>query len=413
MTYWIGEKTARFAGCGLLVTVMALLCSAMSFAQVTSGTIFGTVKDQSGAYAANATVTIRDAATGVERSVSTTEGGGFVVPSMPPGTYVITIELAGFKKLEKTGIILSAADRLNAGDFVLTVGGAAEQVTVTADAGQLQLQSNSGERSDLVTSKQINDLALNGRNIIDFVKLIPGVVSGFDGQVAGTGGIDAFNVNGTRANQHEFTIDGASNVDTGNNGGTHVTLNPDAIAELRVLTSNYQAEYGKAGGGQLAVVTKNGTNEFHGNARWFHRHEGLNANNWFANQSGTPIAKYRYNYLGYQIGGPVLIPGTGFNKNKDKLYFFRSQEYYNQLTPAAYEQFRVPTALERVGDFSQTVDGNGNPLVIYNPATGTPFSGNKIDRNQLPPQQQAIFDQVSKVLSLYDAPNVAGNNRYK
>ncbi len=419
MTYWIGEKTARFAGCGLLVTVMALLCSAMSFAQVTSGTIFGTVKDQSGAYAANATVTIRDAAAGVERSVSTTEGGGFVVPSMPPGTYVITIELAGFKKLEKTGIILSAADRLNAGDFVLTVGGAAEQVTVTADAGQLQLQSNSGERSDLITSKQINDLALNGRNILDFLKLIPGVVSGFDGQFAGTGGIDAFNVNGTRANQHEFTIDGASNVDTGNNGGTHVTLNPDAIEEVKVLTSNYQAEYGKAGGGQIAVTTKTGTSEFHGDLRFFHRHEGFNANGWFnklAQESGsTPTNQrpiYRFNYFGYQLGGPLFIPKGGFNKSKDKLFFFWSQEFYRQVIPGGLDQFRVPTALERSGDFSQTVDGNGNNLVIYNPATGQPFPGNKIDRSQLSSQQQAIFDQVSKVLSLYGLPNVSGNNQY-
>ena len=394
-----------------LLLLPILLC-APGYAQVTSGSIFGSVKDSSGAYVPNAKVTVQNASVGLLRTVTTSEAGYFVVTNLPPGKYTIVVEAARFKKLEKTDVILSATDRLNAGDLVLAVGAVVESVSVSADAGELQLQSNSGERSDLVTSKQINDLALNGRNIIDFVKLIPGVVSGFDGQVAGTGGIDAFNVNGTRANQHEFTIDGASNVDTGNNGGTHVTLNPDAIAELRVLTSNYQAEYGKAGGGQLAVVTKNGTNEFHGNARWFHRHEGLNANNWFANQSGTPIAKYRYNYLGYQIGGPVLIPGTGFNKNRDKLYFFWSQEYYRQLIPGGYEQFRVPTALERVGDFSQTVDGNGNPLVIYNPATGTPFSGNKIDRNQLPPQQQAIFDQVSKVLSLYDAPNVAGNNRY-
>src|SRR6266550_4028829 len=371
MTYWIGEKTARFAGCGLLVTVMALLCSAMSFAQVTSGTIFGTVKDQSGAYAANATVTIRDAAAGVERSVSTTEGGGFVVPSMPPGTYVITIELAGFKKLEKTGIILSAADRLNAGDFVLTVGGAAEQVTVTADAGQLQLQSNSGERSDLITSKQINDLALNGRNILDFLKLIPGVVSGFDGQFAGTGGIDAFNVNGTRANQHEFTIDGASNVDTGNNGGTHVTLNPDAIEEVKVLTSNYQAEFGKAAGGQIAIVTKGGTNQWHGDVRFFHRNEGLNANEFFANNNNTPIAKYRYNYIGYQIGGPI---------RKDKLFVFWNQEIYRQLIPiSGTTTFYTPTKLERQGDFSQSIDGNGLPIVIAGPG----ITNNKIDPTQL------------------------------
>src|SRR5581483_7871414 len=105
--------------------------------------------------------------------------------------------------------------------------------------------------------------------------------SGFNGAVSGTGGIDAFNINGTRANQHEYTIDGASNVDTGNNGGTHVTFNPHAIQEVKVLTSNYQAEFGKAAGGQVAIVSKGGTKDWHGNARFFHRHESLNANEWF------------------------------------------------------------------------------------------------------------------------------------
>jgi len=125
--------------------------------------------------------------------------------------------------------VLSAADKLNAGEYTLQIGGAAETVTVAADAGQLQLQSNSGERSDLITSKQLNDVALNGRNELDYMKLVPGVSGMVDGHASGTGGIDSFNVNGTRSNQHEFTIDGASNVDTGNNGGTHVTINPDAI----------------------------------------------------------------------------------------------------------------------------------------------------------------------------------------
>jgi len=219
-----------------LIPLFMSLCSTALPAQVTSGTISGTVKDQSGGYAANATVTVRDASTGVVRSVSTSEGGGFVAPNLPPGTYAITIELAGFKKLEKTGVIVSAADRLNAGDFVLTVGTTADEITVTAESGELQLQSNSGERSDLISGKQLNDVALNGRNVLDYMKLVPGVISSFDGHASGTGGLDSMNINGTRANQHEFTIDGASNVDTGNNGGTHVTINPDAIEEVKILT---------------------------------------------------------------------------------------------------------------------------------------------------------------------------------
>jgi hypothetical protein len=401
-----------------MVLGFTFLCVASLFSQVTSGTILGTVKDPTGAVIANATVIIRDAATGVTRTVTTSETGGFVAPNLLPGTYTIIVEAQGFKKLESSGIILSAADKLNAGEMTLALGSTTESVTVAADAGQLQLQSNSSERSDLITSKQLNDVALNGRMVLDYVKLIPGVTSWFDGSAATNWGLGAFTINGTRANQKEYTIDGTSNVDTGYNGGGHVTVNPDAVAEMKILTSNYQAEFGKAAGGQVAVTTKSGTNQFHGNARFFHRHEGLNANNWFANQLGkdsqghevSPRPLYRYNYAGYQIGGPVIIPGTKFNKNRDKVYFFWSQEYYRQLVPTGeVNRIRVPTALERQGDFSQTVDGNGQLLIIYDPSTGLPFPGNKIVPTSA---QKPVFDEVSKLLSSYVQPNVTGNNSY-
>ncbi|MGE5206663.1 MAG: carboxypeptidase regulatory-like domain-containing protein, partial [Chlamydiota bacterium] len=306
----LSEKKLTLISVSVLLFV-ACFGSLALLAQVTSGAIFGSVKDQSGAYVAKATVTVSNPATGVKRTVATGQNGEFVVPNLLPGTYAIAVEASGFSKVEKTNIILSAADRLDAGEFVLHVGATSAVVTVTADAAQLQLQSNSGERSDLITGKQLNDVALNGRMVLDYMRLIPGVVSDFDGSASTTYGIGAFNVNGTRANTHEYTIDGSSNVDTGDNATTHVTINPDAIAEMKVLTSNYQAEFGKAGGGQVAVVTKSGTNQFHGNVRFFHRNEGMNANNWFADQANAvtpgsvPIALYRYNYFGYQVGGPV------------------------------------------------------------------------------------------------------------
>ena len=271
------DRVVRITLC-LLIAVIGL---APLWAQVTSGTIFGRVKDASGAYIANATITVQSPEIGAARTVTSNSSGDFVVPNMPPGTYDLTIEGKGFKKLDAHGIVLNAADKLNAGEFTLTIGTVADSVTVTADAGQLQLQSNSGERSDLVTGKQLNDVALNGRNVLDYMKLIPGVAGTLDAHQSGTGGLDAYNINGTRANEHEFTIDGASNVDTGNNGGTHVTLNLDAIEEVKILTSNYQAEFGKAAGGQIALTTKSGTNQWHGNGRFFHRNDGLNANEYF------------------------------------------------------------------------------------------------------------------------------------
>jgi hypothetical protein len=418
----MSRTLARAQRVALISTLMLLVAMATSplTAQVTSGTIFGTVKDASGAFIRDAKVTVTSPSIGLTRNTLSGGDGIFVVPNLPPATYSISIEYQGFKKLSADGIVLSAADKLNAGDFLLQVGTASESVTVTADAGQLQLQSSSGERSDLISGKQLNEVALNGRMVLDYMKLIPGVVSQFDGSASGTGGLDQFNINGTRANEHEFTIDGSSNVDTGNNGGTHVTINPDAIAEVKVLTSNYQAEFGKAAGGQIAVVTKSGTNQFHGNLRFFHRNEGMNANNWFANQSDppTPIALYRYNYFGYQIGGPIL---------KNKLYFFWGQEYYRQLIPTGgIDTFRTPTALERQGDFSgdlvpsTAVDRNtlqptafvncdSTPAqgCIYDSASGNAFPGNKIDPSTLSADQQAVFNNVSKVLSLYSLPNIS------
>jgi len=393
----------------LMLAMMVCMFSATVLGQVTSGTIFGVVKDASGAVVPNATVTVKSPSMGLTRSVTSGEAGNFVVPGLPPATYSIAVEAQGFKKLEKTGVALSAADKLNAGDFQLEVGAQDSSVTVIAEGSQLQLQTNSGERSDIITSKQLNEIALNGRMVLDYVKLIPGVVSTFDGHQSGTGGNDAFNINGTRANQHEFTIDGASNVDTGNNGGTHVTINPDAISEVKILTSNYQAEFGKAAGGQVVLTTKGGTNQFHGNVRYFHRHESLNANDWFKNRDNVDIAKYRYNYVGYQIGGPVLIPGTEFNKNRDKLYFFWNQEYYRQLIPIqGATQFYTPTALERQGDFSQSVDGDGQPIQVF----GAGIANNRIDYNLLTPAQKGVFDQVQKILNLYPLPNVTGQLGY-
>jgi hypothetical protein len=384
--------------------ITCFCCISLS-AQVTSGTVFGTVKDPSGAFIKDATVTVVNPANGSTRTVRSADNGEFVVPNLLPGTYNITVEAPGFKKLDSTGIVLSAADRLNAGNFVLAVGTSTESVTVSADAGQIQIQANSGERSDVITSKQLNDVAINGRNVLDYMKLIPGVVSTFSGAVSGTGGIDGFNINGTRANQHEFTIDGASNVDTGNNGGMHVTLNPDAIQEVKVLTSNYQAEFGKAAGGQVALVSKSGSNQWHGNGRFFHRHEGLNANEWFNKKAqldpanGTPHNDpklYRYNDVGYQIGGPI---------RKDKLFAFWSQEFYRQLIPSGGTiQFYTPTQLERQGDFSQSIDANGEPVVISGPG----IVNNKIDPSLLPPAQQAVFANVQKILNLYPLPNANG-----
>ena len=389
-------------------TLTALICTlsgvARLEAQVTSGTILGSVQDSTGAAIPGATVTATAPTVGITRTVVTSGNGTFSLPNLDASTYDIAVSARGFQSRTKTGVVLSSADKLNAGVFKLTVGEATASVTVEADSGQLQLQANSGERSDLITGKQLNDIALNGRNVLDILRVIPGV-AGYGGSfgVSGTGGLSSYSVNGTRTNQHEFTIDGASNVDTGDNGGTQVTINTDAIAEVKVLTSNFQAEFGKAGGGSIIVTSRGGTNQFHGNLHFFHRNEGLNANSWLSDHNNIAKQKYRYNTIGAQIGGPIL---------HDKLYFFYSNEFYRQLVPGSISTYRVPTALERMGNFSQSVDSSGNAIQIYNPNTGTQFPGNIINPALLTTAQQANYIQIQNILNLYPLPNVTGNNTY-
>ncbi len=372
-----------------------------AFAQTTSGTIDGSVQDTTGAVIPNATVTAVASSIGVTRTVKSGGNGTFAIPNLPAGNYHLTVSAAGFQTLQKDGVILNSASNLNAGNFALQVGTEATTVTVQADTGQLQIQADTGERSDLITGKQLNDIALNGRNVLDLLRVVPGISGVGAFGASSTGGLDSYSVNGTRTNQHDFVVDGSSNVDSGNNGGTQVTENTDAIGEVEVLTSNFQAAYGKAGGGSIVLTTRGGTNSFHGNAHFFHRNEGMNANDWISNHNGTAKQLYRYNTFGYQVGGPIKT---------DKLFFFFSNEFYRQLVPGAIIQYRTPTALERTGDFSQSFDSGGNLIQIYDPTTHLPLAGDRIDPATLTPAQQANFTQLQKILNLYPQPNVTSSN---
>jgi hypothetical protein len=384
---WIGRVFCLF----LILTATFSLVPALR-AQVTSGTIFGSVQDPTGALIPTATIRATELSKGITRTATASSTGTFSLPNLPPGNYTLDVTAPGFGTLSKSGVILNAADNLNAGIFTLKIGTTASSVTVTADNGQLQVQANSGERSDLITGQQLEEVATNGRNVLDYLRLIPGVAGVGQFGASGTGGIDSYNINGTRANSHEFTLDGASDVDTGNNGGTHVTINPDAISEVKVITSNYQAEYGKASGGQISVVSAGGTNTLHGNVHYFHRNDGMNATGWYNNFNDIPKELYRYNTEGIALGGPI---------KKDKLFWFFSTEHYQQLVPGGTNSYYVPTTAERAGDFSQSIDSSGNPLTIYKPGTGTAYPGNKITSSDINPAIQAVYN-------LYVQPNVSG-----
>ena len=405
---------------GAALALVALL-TASALAQ-TSASLSGTVQDSQGNVIAGAKVTVTDPNKNLKFEGTTSDAGTFSFPTLQPGTYTLTVEMSGFKQLVKTGIIINTADRQSAGTVTLEVGEVTATVQVAADAAELTIKKESGEQSEIITGRQLQETAVNGRNYLDLMKLIPGTVSTVNGQVAGPGGLGNFNINGTRGNMHNLTIDGTTNVDTGSNGTQHVALNIDTIAEFKVLTSNYQAEYGRSGGGDIKIVTRGGGKEFHGTGYLFHRHEGLNANTFMNNADGfkAPPAPpgiqqserslYRYNYAGYNVLGPIRLPGKSLDRLvKDKAFFFWAQEWQRQLVPTGPRQVRVPTAAELGGDFSKTLDGNKLPVFIKDPlltgkceatpATPTPgvnyqescFPGNRIPAQRIDPSGLAIL----------------------
>jgi hypothetical protein len=370
----------------VIVAIAAL--SICAFAQ-NSGSFTGTVKDSEGGVIPGAAVTVVEQATAFRQATTTNAEGNFVFPQLPAGTYTITAEAKGFKKSESKDVVLSVATRVSLGDLVLEVGSITDTITVEANGGQIQIQADSGERSDIVTNRDLRNISLNGQNVVDMMKFIPGVnVSALVANAASTvtNITGSFQVNGTRSLEHEYTLDGITNLNLGNNTGALVSVNPDALEEVKVLTSNYQAEYGRSGGGVIALTTRGGTNEYHGGARYFRRHDSMNADSYFNDLRGgqgtysRPL--YRYNFYGWDFGGPVFIPHVVNGKNK--LFFFASQEYYSQLVPQASSMnILVPTAAERTGDFSHSVDGTGKAITITDPTTGVAFPGNIIPSSRI------------------------------
>jgi carboxypeptidase family protein/TonB-dependent receptor-like protein len=347
---------------------LALLLAVSAFAQ-TSASLSGTVHDAQGGAVAGAKVTLKDAGGKVQLDTNTNGEGFYTFPVIQPGTYTVTIEATGFKKSVKSGIVVNASDRQSTGVTALEVGDITNSVEVTADAAALQIKTESGEQGTAVNNQQIQNLAVNGRNYLDLLKITPGVVTSASFAVSGPGGLGNININGTRPGKNNLTIDGTTNVDTGSNSTQHIALSLDNISEFKLLTSNFQAEYGRSGGGAIQIVTKSGTSQFHGTGYYFHRHEQFNSNSFFNNANGldangsqvNPRNFYRYNQVGYNIGGPVLLPKKVL---KDKLFFFFSQEFQEQLVPQSAKQARVPTDAEVQGDFRNSKDGNGAPIIL-------------------------------------------------
>ena len=398
------KSVVAFTGAVLVTCLLAL---EPAFAQTTSGQISGGVVDQNDQPIPQADVTLTNQLTHERREQKTDASGEFVFVSVQPGTFLISVGAPGFKTLTKQDVALTAAERLSAGTFRMQIGVVTQSVTVSAEATPVQTES--GERSALLDEHQLATLLDPARNFLNLTRVLPGVVaSNKVGQdQLGEYGIDT--VNGVRSEYSSVNVDG---VDATTNGRApdrvETPLNTDAISEVKILSNNYQAEYGGSSGTPINAVTKSGTRQFHGTVYYYKRHEEFNANEFFNNRNGLPRGLNRFNTIGYNVGGPVLIPKTGFNKNHSKLFFFFSQEIWPTVHPGDGSplKLRVPTALERQGDFSQSVVNftTRNPIVLTDPKK----CGASQDQNCLVDNKHinpAFIDpNTQKLLGLLPAP---------
>jgi len=384
------------------LTVVFLL-SASLFGQ-NSGSITGTVRDSTGAVIPAAEVTVTNEGTAVPLKTHTNAQGDYLTAGLGAGTYDVSVAAAGFKTFDTRGVILEVAQKARI-DAVMQVGAISSEVSVVG-TGAAQVQTESSEISGVITSKQISQLVLNGRNFTQLVTLVPGVSNqtGQDEGVVGVAGNVSYSINGGRVEYNNWEIDGGDNMDNGSNDTLNVYPNVDAIAEVKVLTSNYGAQYGRNASGTIETVTKSGTKDFHGDLFEFVRNDAFNARNFF----DTTVPEYKKNDFGYTIGGPVFIPGL-YNRNKDKTFFFFSEEWRREIVPGGSFYEQVPSAQEHQGNFSDVcpaagsaVNAKGFPDCPVNPKTGSYFPNNTVP----------IDPNAANILTLLPLPNQANNYFY-
>lgn len=383
-------KTAAF-----LLFVMSLL-SSVSAQTSTTGQVSGNVADQSGAAVPDATVTITNTGTAEKRTVTTSSDGNYSIPNLAVGTYRLSVSKNGFKETAVAEVVVNVAN-VTRQDIALEIGQLSETVEITADAVQVQTQT--GTVGEIVSGEQVRELPLNGRSFVQLTQLQPGVApSTAQNNISKGlfGGID-FSVNGNSAQSNLFLTDGANNNDTGSNRTILLFPSIEAIAEFKSLRNSYGPEFGQAAGAVVSIVTRGGTNEFHGSLFYFGRNDALNARKFYAPTKD----KLRRNDYGFSIGGPLPFlnfgeGGPATTSGKDRLFFFYSQEWNKEIRGET--RFgSVPTLLERQGNFSQ-------PRTLINPPPGQTrdcsLGGPVISQANLSPAGQAL-------VRLFPLPNVA------
>jgi len=393
----------------LIATLLLSIFSISVFAQETTATITGQVTDSSGAVVPNAEIVLTNVKTREERKTKSGEDGYYSLTFIQPGIYDLSVKVQGFKEYQNRSIELFVNDRKSI-VIALEAGAISEVVTVTGDAPIVQTSPTVG---DVIENRRVVELPLNNRNFMQLVTLVPGVSSTSD-SVAGVGLTNTVNIsiNGTRRNSVNWLVDGVVNTDVGSNITLLSVPTVDSIQEFRVITSVPTAEFGRSGGGVVNLITRSGTSDLHGGVYEFIRNDQLNSNFFLNNAAGrhcdrgeepplgrtcgelrSPVPLLRYNNFGWNLGGPVYIPKI--YEQRDKTFFFFSQEWRRIINASGEAIIRVPSLLERAGDFSET-----GQLRIIDPQTGQQFPGNRIPAGRIDPSSASI-------LNLFPEPNVA------
>ena len=389
----------------LLLPLLALalaLAPTPAAAQFDTAQVSGVIRDATGAVLPGADVVLVAEGTGLERRTVSNEAGLYTFPNVPVGDYRITATLPGFQPVARTGVQVNAGLNIRV-DIQLQLGTLTEAVAVQAAATLV----DTAVIGRTVRSEQISDTPLSSRRATQVAQLVPGTIGGNMGGLptaAGTFAVGITSINGGRSEEFMTTVDGAPSIRVRANGGFTMGMqNADTVEEVQVLTTNYQAEYGRASAGLLRLVTKSGTQQFHGNAFWTGQDESLNANTWTNNRAGIRKSPVNFNQYGFTAGGPIYVPGA-FNTDRTKLFFFLGEEW-DRIRSVENQQAIVPSAAMRNGDFSELLNPS-NPYyravrLIRDPRTGLPctaadqrgcFPGNIIPLDRISPNGRALLN---------------------
>lgn len=373
-----------------------IVLAATAFGQVSTGRISGAVTDSSGAVVPGAKVTVTNEATGINRTANSNQEGFYVVANLPVGSFTVAVEAAGFRKFVLSHNEVPAAGKVTV-DVTVQVGAAAESVTVTATGGAETVNTVSGELAFTVDSDQVKDLALNGRNYLELITLMPGVAVLNLDQMATT---TSFNtnyqsVNGGRVEGNHLAVDGASNLDSGSNTSQLNNVSVDAIEQVRMMTSAFSAEHGRNSGANINVITKSGGEKYHGSAFFTHRNDAFDARDSFL-PATAPKQKLRFNDWGWNLNGPV--PGL----RKRHVYFMFNMEWKKIRQTQGPTRRTLPTRAETRGDFSDRPT-----WVLLDPTSRQPIPNNNI-ASMMTADGKALMALYSKAISMagvfYDTP---------